>query len=615
MKLFAIPSLIALIANICLGLVIFSNKNKSKSNQILFLLVVSVGIATLGEFMQRNSVNPTNALAWAKFSFFGMVFLPSIFLHFTYLFPKVKNLKIYEFFYIYFPAFIFSGFLTTDYLIIGVYKHYLGYSVIFGKYLPYFIGFVLIYIYFGIQNILQSYYGSYSEKKYKDTRYIIVSLLVFFVGAVITKFFPSKFDGDYFPITSSLGIVAIIFMAYSIIIYKFSVMPVAFESVANNIQDGIVVFDSFGQVIKVNSSACKMLGIEKESIGKNFNKEVYKTISNLKKPNIFKELLYQADLNQKEIVEGKISTKEPERVLDIAITSIHGKGAFIFGKIVILHDVTKKEMMEKEILTRQNDLLNIKKELEITNNKLIEANRLKSEFVSIVSHDLGTPMTVMKGNLELLSDETLGIINDNQKKALKLLSRNIEQLNFLRKDTLDLSQMDLGKMTINRTNVYLYSLIETTISDLMALAEAKNQQITTYIPKDIIVYCDKNKIFQAVNNYISNAIKYTQIGGEIFVVAKEDGDFIDLMVIDNGRGIPESELENVFKRFYKVGPKVMGSTGLGLAIVKGIIEAHGGKVYCESEEGEGSTFHFTLPKNSKVIKEGKKIETIPMINC
>lgn len=615
MNLYAIPSLIALIVNACLGIMLIVNKNKTKPNQILLLLVICVSIVTFGEFMQRISGNEANALFWAKFSFIGMIFLPSIFLHFTNFFPKIKNLNRILLFSIYLPSFIFSLFLINNFLIAGTYEHYLGYSVKFGKLLPYFIAFVLIYIDFGILNILISYFGFKTKRKYKDIRYLAIGLLIPVIGGIVITFFPFSSDLKIFPLTSSLGIVTIIFLAYAVIIYKFSILPVAFESIAKNIHDGIVVLDSFGNVIRVNDSARKMLGIDKKSIGKNFEKDVFYNISNLEKPNVFKGLISEADSKKKRAIEGKILTKD-KKVLEVAITSISGKGNFVFGKIVILHDVTRKEKMKRDLrelnlnlISKTKELLETKKELEKTNNELIEANRLKSEFVSIVSHDLGTPMTVMKGNLELLIDGTLGKINDKQRKALELLSRNIEQLNFLRKDTLDLSQMDLGKMALEKSNVSLYSLIEMCISDLMGLAKAKNQKIISNVPSDIIVYCDKNRIKQVITNYISNAIKYTQEGGEIKITAKKEGDYIDVAVKDNGRGIPKGEEENVFKRFYRIGPKVMGSTGLGLAIVKGIVEAHGGKVWCESEIGKGSTFHFTLPKLEKILLEEKEIAT------
>lgn len=615
MNLYAIPSLVALFANICLGIIIISNKTKTKSNQILLLLVIGVSVVTFGEFMQRNSQNATDAIFWAKFSFIGIIFLPSIFFHFTYFFPKIKDLKKHEIFSIYLPSFLFSGFLTNDLLIAGTYEHYFGYSAKFGKILPYFVAFVLIYICFGILNITGSYFGFKTKKKYKDFRYITFALLILFAGGLITTFFPSKLDVRFFPISSSLGIVTIIFLAYAVIIYKFSVYPVAFESISKSINDGIVVFDNFGNVIKVNSSARKMLGIKKNCTDENFEKAIVKNISNLKNSKDFKALIDKADSNQNKTVEGKIITKEPKRVLDIVITFINGKGNFIFGKIMILHDVTKKEETEKELIdsnlklkSKQQELIKIKEELEKTNKKLIEVNKLKSEFVSIVSHDLGTPITVMQGNLELLTDETLGILNDKQKRALRLLFRNIEQLNFLRKDTLDLSQMDLGIMNLEKSNISIYYLIEMSISDLRGLANAKNQRIILNIPRKLIVYCDKNRIKQVIDNYISNAIKYTPDGGEITIIAKEEEDFIDIVVKDNGRGIPKSELENVFQRFYKVGTKVFGSTGLGLSIVKRIVETHGGKVWCESMEGKGSSFHFTLPKLINVIEDEKDNE-------
>lgn len=261
-------------------------------------------------------------------------------------------------------------------------------------------------------------------------------------------------------------------------------------------------------------------------------------------------------------------------------------------------DFISKPVDVKELEVRINAgirIVKLKNQLLEANKKLSDANKMKSEFVSIVSHDLGTPLTVMRGYTKLLLDSTLGEISDKQRKALDAVQINIDHLTALRKDILDVSRIDLGDMVLEKTDVYMGELIDASLANLKPLAVEKGQSIGIDVEKDLVVWADRNKIYQVIINYVSNAIKYTQQGGNITIAARSSADGIHTSVKDDGRGIPKGEEKNVFKRFYRVGKKEKDSTGLGLAIVKEIVEAHAGRVWCESEPDQGSTFHFTIP--------------------
>ena len=269
-------------------------------------------------------------------------------------------------------------------------------------------------------------------------------------------------------------------------------------------------------------------------------------------------------------------------------------------------DFISKPFDKKELEVRINAgirIINLKNQLLEANKKLIDANKMKSEFVSIVSHDLGTPLTVMGGYTKLILDASFGKINDKQKKALEAVHQNIDHLTNLRKDILDISRIDLGEMMLEKSEVHMSELIDASLSNLRSLAEEKGQKISIKANEKLVVWADRDKTYQVVENYLSNAIKYTQQNGNIEIMAYDEGDEIHVAVQDNGRGIPKGEEENVFKRFYRVGKELKGSTGLGLAIVKEIVQAHRGRVWCESKQGKknvsGSTFHFTIPKKKQ----------------
>lgn len=269
------------------------------------------------------------------------------------------------------------------------------------------------------------------------------------------------------------------------------------------------------------------------------------------------------------------------------------------GMTTGIDDFITKPFNNKELKVRVKAgerILDMEQKLMDANNKLKEADRQKSEFVGIVSHDLGTPMTVIKSFTQILLSSLLGDITEKQEEALERIKLSVDQMDDLRKDILDLTKIELSRMELEKENTNITELIDLSIMGMRGMAEAKEQEITFEAQNDLTAVCDKNKISRVVENYLSNAIRYTGEGGKIMIRGREDGALIHIEVKDNGRGIPTGEEENVFKRFYKVGQKIEGSTGLGLAIVRGIVEAHGGNAWCESDYGKGSNFHFSIPK-------------------
>ncbi|MEA3558371.1 MAG: hybrid sensor histidine kinase/response regulator [Candidatus Thermoplasmatota archaeon] len=253
----------------------------------------------------------------------------------------------------------------------------------------------------------------------------------------------------------------------------------------------------------------------------------------------------------------------------------------------------QKKQLEQENIFRKA----LQMKLERTNEKLKEAEQIKNEFISILSHDMGTPITVIKGNLELIEQMNW----DKLPEPVQNLIRNMEKasniLDHLRNNTLDLSRMDVGTMELDLNELDLEVLIREAVSDIVTITNSKNQNIHIDLPEKMpAINGDMFKLKRVITNYLSNASRYSDEGKDIFITAKVYDKEVEVKVMDNGRGLMKEELERVFERFYRTGKRVEGSTGLGLAIVKGIIKGHGGRAWAESEgEGKGSTFIFTLP--------------------
>jgi signal transduction histidine kinase len=240
-------------------------------------------------------------------------------------------------------------------------------------------------------------------------------------------------------------------------------------------------------------------------------------------------------------------------------------------------------------------------ELERANQELKKIDEMKSEFVSVASHELRTPLAAIKNAVQLMLQGKTGEINENQAKFLSMAERNINRLTSILNSLLDLSRIESGKIGLKFEEMDLRGSIEFILSSLKPQTDGKSIELKMEIPEKLpSVYGDREKVEQILTNLIGNSIKFTPEGGEISVSAKpfDEENMVAISVRDSGIGIPEDQLEKIFEKFHQVEDSLRRSTtgtGLGLAITKGLVEAHHGKIWVESEVGKGSTFTFTLP--------------------
>ncbi len=256
--------------------------------------------------------------------------------------------------------------------------------------------------------------------------------------------------------------------------------------------------------------------------------------------------------------------------------------------------------LELEVTKKTNELKNSNELLKKANRKLTELDELKSDFVSMVSHELKTPLTAMQTSSEFLLDSDPD--PNTRKEMLELILRNIDRLKRMVNDLLNLSRIESGRIKYETEIVELRSIIDTAVEDIKKEAENKNLILNTNIPKNLSkIWADKDKLIQVFINLLSNAVKFTNKNGSIEIKAIEFEKNIEIHVKDNGIGIKASELDKIFDKFYQVdntSTRSHGGTGIGLAITKSIVEEHGGTIRVESEPGYGSDFIVTLKKES-----------------
>jgi signal transduction histidine kinase len=231
-------------------------------------------------------------------------------------------------------------------------------------------------------------------------------------------------------------------------------------------------------------------------------------------------------------------------------------------------------------------------------DRLALANKMKTEFVSIVSHQLRTPLSAVRWTLNLLRD---GKEKDKvtQENCLELIHENNERMIKLVNDLLNVSRLEMGKPIFNPCQTNLFIIIEKVIANYASFAKANNVTVSLDAPETLPnVFTDPEKISLVVQNLIENAIKYTKAKGEVKINLESTDKIVKFSVRDTGVGIPKSQQKHIFQKFFRadnVMKHQTSGTGLGLFISKSIVEQSEGKIWFESEEGKGTTFYFTLP--------------------
>ncbi|HJH29980.1 MAG TPA: PAS domain S-box protein [Methanosarcinaceae archaeon] len=239
-------------------------------------------------------------------------------------------------------------------------------------------------------------------------------------------------------------------------------------------------------------------------------------------------------------------------------------------------------------------------ELARSNEELKSLDKMKNEFLSNVSHELKTPLISIKGFSEIVQDELYGPINDQQKKAMSTIIRNSERLSRLINSILYLTIKKSGKDTYAIHPIDITEIIGNALIDISPQANSKELTIENNTLSDLpLIKGDMDKLTQVFINLFENATKFTPNDGKITVAAFEDNENIHITVSDTGIGISNEVISNLFDKFYQVDASTTrkyGGTGIGLYISKLIVEVHKGKIWAESEEGSGTTFHVLLPK-------------------
>ncbi len=281
--------------------------------------------------------------------------------------------------------------------------------------------------------------------------------------------------------------------------------------------------------------------------------------------------------------------------------------AFAIAIIIINRRLTRAVNSKTSELEESNRQLRVAAEqISEQAKQLREADIKKSEFSAMITHELKTPLVSIIGYGSMLLNGKLGELSLNQRQKFQIMYKNAQRLSELIQDILDVQKLELGQLNLNIKQESAKDLIEQSINSLKPHAESKNVRLSNTVKSDSRLECDSGRIVQVLNNLVNNGIKFSPPNSSIEISAELVDHSVVFSVQDSGIGIPAEKQSKLFTKFYQVDTSLTrkaGGTGLGLVISKGIVEAHNGKIWFESEAGKGSIFSFTLPLGGKVDEQ------------
>lgn len=286
------------------------------------------------------------------------------------------------------------------------------------------------------------------------------------------------------------------------------------------------------------------------------------------------------------------------RIYDLIETPVINLDGRI-SKLTIFRDITKRKRAEEEIQK-------LNQELELKVVDLEAVTRMKTEFLSLTSHELRTPLTPMKAQLQMLEEGYKGIMSEEQRESIELVLRNLARLDKLIKDILDISRMEMGRIKLSFESMSINDAVKEVIKMQEPFADEKGIKIVARLAELPAIVGDSERLRQVISNLVNNAIKFSEKATDVLVETQRVGEAVQFSITDYGMGISEEDKEKLFKPFSQIDSSMSrkrGGTGLGLAIAKGIIHAHNGKIWVESELGKSSTFYFSIPIKQRIREE------------
>ncbi|MBC8163899.1 MAG: GAF domain-containing protein, partial [Roseiflexaceae bacterium] len=341
------------------------------------------------------------------------------------------------------------------------------------------------------------------------------------------------------------------------------------HAILSSIGEGVVVADRRNYIRLINPAAEQLLGISAQHfIGRHI-----------------RDLPGVPQQPNEDLPNAPVQVALGEQTLHAHYAPVLAPSGERLGGVVVYHDITRE----------------------------VTADKLKSSFIATASHELRTPLTSIRGYVDLLLLGTIGPLSQPQRDFLKVVKHNVVQIVELVDDLLDASKVEVGEVQLRRVSLEIGELVYDVSESLYAQFAEKSILLTLDIAPELpAVMADRQRLRQIIVNLVGNACKYTPQGGRVEVIAWLEGDQLRLDVRDTGVGIARDAQANIFTPFFRADNplrEVAGGTGLGLSITKTLVELHGGRIWFDSTEGQGTVFSFVLPLNGYEWAQPAWLET------
>jgi len=362
---------------------------------------------------------------------------------------------------------------------------------------------------------------------------------------------------------------------------KEKVKEIKYESLYENSPDLYRTINVRGIILDCNKSYAERLGFTKdEVIGTHLIEHTAENSIDALQKNMQQWKATGEQIDVEVFMKGKNGDVFPAV---LSGTSLYDEKKRLIGRNVVIKDISELHQKKKEV------------------DELAKVDKLKEEFLSMITHELKSPLTPVIGFTQaLMKPKMLGELNEKQKDAVATILSNATRLKKLIGDLLDAHKLDLGKMKFEHAEINVSKIMENIVNAFTYTVQEKSIKLENETNGEMTIKSDKERIEQVMTNIIYNAIDFVpKDTGSIKIAAENKGKHVLFRITDNGPGIPIEKQRDLFHRFYQADTSLErkhGGTGLGLSICKGIVDGLGGKIWLLSQVGKGTTFYFTIPK-------------------